>query len=566
MKSSMKKQPNLSRSVHLSRLRAFVSAAPVLGTLLGTSIVACPSVARADVPERIVHSVTGSPGANEYSPNPGLLLATDGNFYGTTAGNGSVNGSVFKLSGDGSTYDTIMPFTGGEAVHSGVTEGPDGNLYGTIKSGQGSIANGGVFKLSKAGKFEMLHAFAVADVANGANPDGPVVVGAEGNVYGTTYYGGADGATGSGTIFKLEPAGTFTTLYDFGIDDGAVSGAHPRSRLVQDANGNLYGTTTTGGQYKGGTVFRVTPAGQFNVVASFGGTSGSGPHDLLLACDGNLYGRAFGGNGIIFEVTPSGSLSTVHGLVGTDGDVDLNPGDGDASGGTLIEGRNHKLYGTAQYGGATTGNNRGTVYELALDGTFTVLYNFKGTATDGGQPMGTAVGNDGNLYGTFRGGIGGLIGGLYQLTLPAGSQTPVPCPSGPGTSTDAGAGDGGTADAGGGTDVNTGDTSNADANTADSGSSGTGGSGTTTADSGGSDTGDPGNAGGVAGAGGSGGASSGAGGASGNAAGGSDTGGGSAGKSKGCAVTTGAPAAGSSVAIVVLLGLGWAARRRRTLR
>jgi uncharacterized protein (TIGR03382 family) len=196
--------------------------------------------------------------------------------------------------------------------------------------------------------------------------------------------------------------------------------------LILTADGSLYGTTTTGGQDDGGTVFRI-PAGNAAVEAvSIDTTIGAGPHDLVLACDGNFYGRAFGGNGVIFRlVASSGALSVLHALAAGEGKFDYRAGDGNATGGGLFEGRNHLLYGVAQYGGTM---DRGTVFSLSLLGTYTVLLN------SGGNPWGAVQGTDGNVYGTYS--LGG--GGIYGLTLPVAERAAVAtCPVAPTTGTGA---------------------------------------------------------------------------------------------------------------------------------
>jgi uncharacterized repeat protein (TIGR03803 family) len=460
--------PNVAtRSVAARKYRG--ARAQILGISLGCAAVIVAPHARAAVPETVIHAAAA---AAERAANGGLLQTSDGTLYGTARGINSINGSVFKISAG--SYSTLLPFTGSEAAYAGLVEGPDGKFYGTLYSGT-SIPNGALFRISTTGKLETLHTFTGPD---GAHPDGPVVVAADGTVYGTTYQGGADSGAGFGTVFKFVAPDTLTTLYDFGIDDGAVSGANPRSRLVLDKDGGLYGTTKTGGETGGGTVFHLSSGGDFKVIAAFGGTNGSGPHDLLQICDGNLYGRAFGGQGIVFELTPSGTLSTLHGLAGTDGDFDINAGDGNAVGGALSLGRNGKLYGTAEHGGA---NSRGTVYELGVDGTFTLLYTFKGM-TDGGTPLGAIQGNDGNVFGTYS---AYPSGGVFQLTLPDEEKTTFTCPTGGG---DAGAaGETGTDGGTGGSVATSGGAGGTDSSSAGSPSEG-GTAGTSAPTSGGSDS------------------------------------------------------------------------------
>ena len=395
--------------------------------LLAAIVLGAPLTAHAELEQQVVFEASTYP--QQWANS--LTRTSDGAVYGTTAGFNNINGSIFKLAESSAT--PLLSFSGKETVHSGLTEGPDGNLYGTIESGT-SVPSGAVFRINKAGKLDTLHTF---DDTDGALPAGPVVVAADGTIYGTTYYGGEGSGKGFGTVFKLELPDTLTTLHDFGVDDGAVGGANPRSRLVLAPDGTLYGTTTTGGELEEGTVFRITPEGEFGVVAAFGGSRGSGPHDLLLHCNGNLYGRAFGGQGSVFELSTAGKVSTLHTLSGDEGEMDFNTGDGPADGGALTLAANGKLYGVATYGGTTPD---GTVFELATDGAFQVLYTFKGTA-DYGRPLSILQAEDGDLLGTFHLGRGGV----FRLVLPEADKAAVEC-----SPPDVGAGGAGGTDGGGG--------------------------------------------------------------------------------------------------------------------
>ncbi len=411
-----------------------MKSATMLSLLAPGLVVMVGSVAlAADVPQTVLHVPASL--STEWHPNPGLVQGRDGHIYGTTQGINSRRGSVFRLACANASYGALALFTADELITSPLVESPQGGFYGTIQgAAAGPHVKGGVFKVAATGKIDLLFAFTGA---NGANPQGPVALGPDGTIYGTTAFGGADVGQGFGTVWKLAPdTGTLTTLYDFGIDDGVTSGAHPRSRLVRTQDGDLYGTTTSGGQFGGGTVFRLTSAGQFSVVAAF--PAGSGPHDLLRASDGTFYGRAFGGLGRVFSLSPSGAVSNVHAFVPGEGDFDGNPGDGRAQGGGLLLAKNGKLYGVAERGGV---KGHGTVWELATDGTFAVIYNFSGAPNlaDGSQPWGLLEGSDGHLYGTYGGGYNS--GGVFKLTMPTGSTTPALCPPAP-PAPDAGVSDG----------------------------------------------------------------------------------------------------------------------------
>jgi uncharacterized repeat protein (TIGR03803 family) len=205
----------------------------------------------------------------------------------------------------------------------------NGNLYGTTNSG-GANNNGDcngagcgtVFEITSAGKLTTLYSFCSQQpsCADGIGP-GQLVQGANGNFFGTTASGGIlDGNNGCpdgcGTVFEITQAGQFTTLYKF---CGCGDGEFPLSGLVQAANGNFYGMTGAGGGY--GSVFEITPAGKFSQIYSFCSlpncADGEGPVGTLLqGASGYLYGATQSGgayaSGTIFEITGRGKLTTLH--------------------------------------------------------------------------------------------------------------------------------------------------------------------------------------------------------------------------------------------------------------
>jgi len=194
-----------------------------------------------------------------------LVQATDGNFYGTTSEGGAFandQGTVFKITPSGTlttlhTFDYVRDFANGAYPVAGLVQGTDGNFYGTTRDGgngnQEVGGNGTIFKISPSGSFTILHRFNFTD---GAEPVAGVIQATDGNFYGTTKSGGTNGF---GTVFKITPSGTLTTLYSFGSQSGCTEGYFPVAGLVQDTNGNFYGTTAGGPcQQSNGTVFRLS--------------------------------------------------------------------------------------------------------------------------------------------------------------------------------------------------------------------------------------------------------------------------------------------------------------------
>jgi mannan endo-1,4-beta-mannosidase len=262
-----------------------------------------------------IYSFTGgSDGASPYAP---LVQTTDGSLFGVTYYGGAYGyGTVFKVSTNG-VFNLLHAFTGGaDGAYSdaALVQGADGNLYGAA-SGGGAYGDGTVFTLAADGTFTTLYSFTGGN--DGYSPDAALVQGNDGNFYGVTSYGGANL---NGTIFRITTSGVLTTLHAFA---GGSDGATPYGGLRQLADGNLYGTTAYGGPYNDGTVFRITPGGTVTILAWFDGYNGANPQSALVqGSDGALYGTTLNGgvnsNGVIFRVTvpvpPVGSVTTTLGL------------------------------------------------------------------------------------------------------------------------------------------------------------------------------------------------------------------------------------------------------------
>jgi uncharacterized repeat protein (TIGR03803 family) len=367
-------------------------------------------------------------GTDGYHPNSPLIQGVDGNLYGTTGGGGANdNGTVFKITPSG-TITTLYSFcaqsncTDGEGPNAGLILGTDGNFYGTtIGGGTGTTYCGGgcgtAFKITAAGVLTTLHSFCIESTClDGYQPVTPLVEGTDGNYYGTTQYGG--GTNAQGTVFEMTPGGTVTTLYAFCTSGSCTDGQGPRAGLIQATNGAFYGTTPMGGANGYGEVFKITSSGTLTVLHSFDETDGYGPTaPLTQASNGTFYGTTSSGGtgtacdegcGTIFKMTASGTLTTLVNFDSTNGTGPDN---------ALFQADNGNFYGTTGEGGAN--EDAGTIYEMTPAGTLSTLYNFCSEANciDGVSPYGIMQAPNGVFYGTAGGGSSseGLI-----FTLKAG--------------------------------------------------------------------------------------------------------------------------------------------------
>jgi uncharacterized repeat protein (TIGR03803 family) len=368
----------------------------------------------------VLYVLPGASGDEEppLGPNPGLVLDSEGNLYGATA-NGGVGGMVYKLSASGeeTMLYNFSGAPGGTNPSSGPTRASAGDLYGTTYLG-GAANVGAVYKLNAAGQETPLYSFTGG--ADGAYPASNVVLDAEGNVYGTTTRGGsASGDAGYGVVFKITVAGQETVLHTFtnGSDGGYPGG------VVLDSKGNLYGVASSGSAGGAGLVFTLNPQGQETVIYVFtGGADGGSPVAVILGPEGNLYGTTYKGGtrgfGTIFKLTLSGQETVLHSFTG---------GPDGASPEGLLLGKQGNLYGTTDAGGnGVAEGGEGLVFELDAAGSYQVLYAFTG-GSDGEFPNSTVVQDaDGNLYGTTD--FGGLTtcdlgcGLVYEIS-PSGQET-----------------------------------------------------------------------------------------------------------------------------------------------
>lgn len=290
--------------------------------------------------------------ADGAGPHGGLVLATNGNFYGTAGGGGaSDDGTVFEITSAGKlTTLHSFDYTDGSTPYVGLVQATNGNFYGTTSDGGNGY--GTIFEITPTGTLTSLHSF---DGTDGLYPDARLVQGTNGILYGTTY-----GAT---TAFEITLAGKLTNLPNF----AAWGGSGPTGALIQAVSGNFYGTTSSGGANGQGTVFQMTPAGKATLLYSFcflancadGETPWAG---LIQGTDGNFYGTTSSGgangSGTIFQLTPKGVLTTLYSFCALTACADgSSPYEG------LVQATNGTFYGSTYSGGT---NDAGTIFSLSM--------------------------------------------------------------------------------------------------------------------------------------------------------------------------------------------------------
>lgn len=271
-----------------------------------------------------------------------------------------------------------------------------------------------------------LHDFNMTD---GYYPAG-MLQATDGNLYGITNAGGANK---SGTVFKITPAGAFSTVYNFCSVSGCTDGSVPTG-LMQASDGDLYGTTSVGGTNNLGTVFKMTLSGTLTVLYSFcsknGCPDGSSPQEgLVEGADGNFYGTTLYGGvadgigyGTVFKITPGGTLTNLHSFCSVS-----DCADGGYPFSNLVQATNGAFYGTTWRGGAY-GRYLGTIFKSTPTGTFTTVYNFMCThssaCANGADPhAGLIQASNGELYGTTTNGGAGqgpgtfTAGTVFEITL-----------------------------------------------------------------------------------------------------------------------------------------------------
>ncbi|HXM44692.1 MAG TPA: choice-of-anchor tandem repeat GloVer-containing protein [Bryobacteraceae bacterium] len=327
-------------------------------------------------------------------PVAGLVQATNEDFYGTTLYGGANNaGTIFKIT-PGGALTTLYSFCSqsncadGSTPYAGLVQTANGYLYGTTFSGGANGNYGTVFRITPSGTLATIYSFCPqTGCVDGEGPVAGLVQAASGDLYGTTEEGGANAG---GTIFQINPAsGTLTTLYAFCSQTDCADGVGPEGGLIQAANGDLLGTAG-GGTEGEGVVFSITPTGTLTRLHSFcyHCGEGTGPRaGLVRATDGDLYGTTVSGGarrsyGTAFKITPSGALTTIYSFCSQSGCID-----GSGPYAPLVQATNGSFYGTTAEGGADSAcaNGCGTIFSLSVG-----LGPFVETQTTSGE-VGVAV-------------------------------------------------------------------------------------------------------------------------------------------------------------------------------
>ena len=329
----------------------------------------------------------------------------DGRLYITTSGTTSGYGSILAVSTDGKAvlfhvFDDIH----GSGPLGGLMLSTDGNFYGTTAYG-GSANAGVLFRISKSGKYSVLHEFASG--ADGQNPFSPPVEASDGNLYGTTLGSARVGST----LYKYSPSTGYSVLREFYKNQGHLIGSSP----IQAIDGNLYMTANNGGTNRCGAILKLALSGDLLASYSFAcGAGGANPNgQLLQASDGNFYGttQAGGtaGQGTVYKLDQSGTISVLYSFLGS-------PTDGSDPDSGLAQATDGNLYGTTVAGGSAT---QGTLFQISTTGVYARLFEFGDTA--GQYPYGGPMQDtNGLIYGTVYQGGTDNFGAVYSLDMGLG--------------------------------------------------------------------------------------------------------------------------------------------------
>jgi uncharacterized repeat protein (TIGR03803 family) len=304
------------------------------------------------------------------------------------------------------TYPNTDNNTSGITANSFLAQGPDGEFYDTDWS-NGKYNSGSVYTMSLSGDYALLYSFCAEGgncLVTGSGPGGGVALGSDGNFYGTTSYGGTGLA---GTVFKITPAGKLTTLYSFPSDTS--EGANPTFPVFEATNGDFYGVTPAGGANGNGVLFRITSGGKYALVASFRNlVNGYNPNLPAEGTDGNFYGTTHNGGpnsaccGTIYKSTAAGKVTVLYTFPGGQG----------SPVGQLVQSADGNFWGVTN---GVPFESCGELFKVSSSGDFAVVQTFGGTVDVCNAVSGLIVGSDGYLYGVTPAGGSANYGAVYRV-------------------------------------------------------------------------------------------------------------------------------------------------------